>query len=211
MFAGALKVHRQKLLEHVKANRKKHEEAYKQAAAEYKNQAKEAIETVFQQAQEMMRKKRDEALRDLRSYDPKAPEKCSHYWTISESRYASLAKPVSFLKHYDMAIQLLEWDTREIILLSMAQVRCLVMDRWEGGSELNALSDSAGFQGAQGAQGFQGACGPEAAAAKLQLMMGRQISQHASLPHGDDLTEFSDLFATADVQEEEEAVAGAAD
>lgn len=105
---------KQKLLDHLVANRDKHVQDYAEAISIYRKVLVEKFESILEKA--------------------KAGEDVEHG--------ILLTKPVSYVKDYDEAIALLEWNEETEVVLDRAEFNKYVQDEWGWKQTFDAIGAS---------------------------------------------------------------------
>lgn len=132
-------VDRAKLLARLKDNRDAHVAEYEAAVEGYLSLAREKIKEQYAAALAELDKARVRAEQELEVFDPaKAQDSIVFCRGIS----FNLTAPRCYQDAYDQAIEMLEWDTREVVELNATEFRCFVMNKWDWMQSFKAVSET---------------------------------------------------------------------
>jgi hypothetical protein len=116
------------LLETLKKNRADHLREYEKAVSGYLSEARRRLEGEFEKAQVELQKAFRRTQQELEIFDPK---KTTDTIVFCRGISFTLTAPRNFVDAYDQAIQMMEWETREEVELSVTEFRCFVMNKWD--------------------------------------------------------------------------------
>lgn len=126
-----VKVNRVRLLDQLKANKEKHIEEYNAALAAYRDKfdskLKEACIQADRELNAAFERERD-ALAALKDDD--IPERRDIVALIS-AVHVEMPVPRSYAEAYSAAIDMVEWETSEIMELTATEFNCFVRDKWD--------------------------------------------------------------------------------
>ena len=122
-------VKRTDLLETLKANRVKHQDAYREAVAGYREEAKQSL---LRQVEKARRAIDDNAAMldsKIDRFDPYDPMQ-NQVLVLGQVSF-TLEVPTDHTKSYDVAISMAEWEVGDTIELTQSQFQCFVLDDWD--------------------------------------------------------------------------------
>lgn len=125
------KVNRVKLLQTLQKNRAKHKEDYEESLSAFKQVAKNQVEESCAKAIKEIEEQKllfNERI-DLLKKDEIPKE--SPYVNIANRLTVELSIPHSYLDEYDTAIEMLNWDVEENVLLTSKEFKCFIQDDWD--------------------------------------------------------------------------------
>lgn len=128
-------VSRTELLARLKLNREKHRSEYEQAVAAYPEQLRRKLRVAVENAVTKLNREWARVgaqLDDMSAEDvPGQPDVIK----LCDSVYAKLPTPRSYDREYEAAIEMIEWDKRDLIELTYAEFQCFVRDIWDWSDE----------------------------------------------------------------------------
>lgn len=135
-----VKVNRLRLLEVLKANREKHLAVFNEAMAGYKELALKKVEEAFAGLEDRLAKKKVEITARIESFTPETADEFSDWLTILEAVTVSLKKPVSYAGAYDAAVDMFDFEVRDEVELSGAELQCFIRDVWDWSYEFTTTN-----------------------------------------------------------------------
>ena len=130
-------VHTADLLETLRANRDQHVMEYKQAVEGYLEKAKSLLSEEFGRAKVKLNESYTRAKSELELFDP---EKAEDTIVFCRSIQFTLKAPRDHSDAYDQAIKMMNWESRETVMLTTTEFRCFVMNNWDWTDEFQAIS-----------------------------------------------------------------------
>lgn len=127
-------VQRTQLLDKLRTNKEKHLAEYAEALAGYKELATEKLKKAYENAKGSLEKNLERGLKKISEFDPEN-DRYSDYLTLIDSEVVELPVPKNYSEEYDAAIDMVFWDTREVLELTHAEFTCFVRDRWDWTSD----------------------------------------------------------------------------
>lgn len=138
--ARKVEVNRQELLKKLKENLAKHIVDYNNAMSGYKNLLSSKIDEGYVNAKVTIEENYNKIKEKVGKFTNEDISKQKDMFTIMDGIYVSMKVPKIFDKEYQMAIDIFEWDVREIVQLSYAEFTCFVLDQWDWQSEFKSIS-----------------------------------------------------------------------
>lgn len=111
---------RTKLLDALRKNRKEHERIY--------NEALQGFETELNEALQGFKLRLDEYIDGLNLET--APGRIKEYNWRTFTKSLNLTPPENYLKAYDEAIKIFEWEERDLVELTVSEVLKFCEDQW---------------------------------------------------------------------------------
>jgi len=133
-------VNRMKLLETLKSNREKHQKAYREAVAGYREAATEALNEQVAKARMAIEDNAAMIAVKIERFDPDDP--LSNQVVVLGQMAFTLEVPKDHTKSYDVAIEMAEWEVDDNIKLTQSQFQCFVMDDWDWKPSFEHLNKS---------------------------------------------------------------------
>lgn len=135
-----VEVSRLKLLEILKSNREKHVTDYQEAVEGYKAMALQKLQEGYEASKIKLERNLERGKLTISDFDPSDPSKTSDYIVLVDAVSVSLKVPRNFSKEYDAAIDMANWDIRDVLELTHAEFQCFVRDVWEWSNDFTAIS-----------------------------------------------------------------------
>lgn len=124
-------VSRDKLLDVLRTNRTKHLFNYNAAMEGYKAFATEKINEAFTGLARKLNKQKAEMLAKIDTFSPETASKFSDSLQILQGVWVELKVPVSYVEHYDAAIEMTQAEVHDVMQLTGAEFECFWRDRWD--------------------------------------------------------------------------------
>ena len=124
-------VNRKKLLETLTANREQHQNDYEKAMEGYIQALKDKVAEGFEGAKNQLEKRQKEITHKLDGLTQDDIPNQQDYFTVVDRIVVEMRVPKSYSEAYDSAIALAEYDVRDILELSMAEVNCFMRNQWD--------------------------------------------------------------------------------
>lgn len=121
MNSGTTTIKREVLLEHIKANREKHEEEYEKASSDYNTAVKEKIKDHIEALQELL----NTGCTDAGDIN-----------ILHNDVWGELDKPENHTKVFSDALQMLELNPNDEVVLTFEQFQQFVNNEWRWKSRL---------------------------------------------------------------------------
>jgi len=127
------------LLEKLRTNLSQHQADYEEAVGSYKQKRKHLLQEAFDAATHKLAKSRKEQLDRLDLLTQEELLEEPDTIMLCRAITLDLQVPRNYAEAYETAIQMLEWETRETVELSMAEFNCFVQDKWEWKNEFTRV------------------------------------------------------------------------
>lgn len=128
MEARKIKVNRAELVAKLAVNREQHARDYEEAVKGYKEEVHKFIDLTYDELAYAIGDLQLEAHSRVDDYfDGKKVD----FQSVLEPRYFEKSPPKSYLDHYDTAIAMFSWETKDEVELSYAEFNCFVRDLWD--------------------------------------------------------------------------------
>lgn len=135
-----IQVNRKELLNKLRTNRLIHIQEYKQALAGYKDSLQEKMEEAFKKAAANLSQKYTAFKDKLEVLSDEEILKQPDSITLIDEVWVEMKVPKSYEKEYDAAIDMVNWDVRDVLELTHAEFTCFVRDQWDWTSSFSAIS-----------------------------------------------------------------------
>jgi hypothetical protein len=126
-----VRVERDKLLATLKANRESHLREYTQARSVYRQRLLQRVQAAFADAAMDLEEKRQALVAKIEGLSEEDIDKQVDTFKVVDSVRIEMRVPRSYVKEYDLAIRMVDWDTRAELELSYAEFCCFVLDQWD--------------------------------------------------------------------------------
>lgn len=129
--ARKVEVNRVDLLITLKKNRTVHVSEYNAAMAGYKELLIEKINEAFLKARTVLMKEGSELVEKVNAFTDEDISKQNDHFQVVKGVAVEMIVPRSHEKEYDAAIDMVDWDVREVLELSNSEFVCFVRDEWD--------------------------------------------------------------------------------
>lgn len=131
MSEKVIPVDRSKLHKQLLDNKVKHVADYNEAMQTYKEVLLQRIESSFKDARYNLDKAYDKIRSTTISLKDENIGKQSEVVVLLERQTLGMPVPRSYESEYDVAIEMVLWDTRDVIELTYSEFVCFVQDKWD--------------------------------------------------------------------------------
>ena len=132
-----VEVDRKKLIEILVRNKDNHIMDYRQAVNGYVETAMEKLRTANEKAKQDIEDYFNVAMNKIKRFNPDDPGNDS-YFTLVKGVTVDLPIPRCYADEYDTAIQIANWDVNDTMVLTGAEFRCFVEDKWDWKDDFEA-------------------------------------------------------------------------
>lgn len=135
-----VEVNRERLLETLHSNKRKHVQEYQEAMQGYKSILLDKIKQEFQRAAKQLIESQKSIESKVASFTDEDISKQRDYFTIVDAISIEMKVPRSYEKEYNAAIDIASWDVNETMELTHAEFTCFVRDEWDWKQNFEAIS-----------------------------------------------------------------------
>lgn len=133
-------VNRQKLIETLKSNQTSHVAKFNESLSGYVIKAREMMASSYADEMAAAQRRYLKSIADIDAFDATKPEKMPSTWRVCDPVIISIPVPRNYTDMYRTAIDMMEWDTRDVIELTYAEFQCFVQDEWDWKAEFDQIT-----------------------------------------------------------------------
>lgn len=126
-----VEVERLELLKKLRENKEEHIKQYEAAISGYKDAVLTQLEDKVQKAKEKLEKRYQESKDRISKFSQEELEDFGDYINLIDSITINLPLPRNYAEHYDLAIDMIQWDVRPNVILTGAEFQCFVRNEWD--------------------------------------------------------------------------------
>ena len=135
-----VEVDRTKLLDTLRDNREKHISDYKEAVSGYKDTLLKQLDIAYKKGKDELDKSINEQILKAKALTEEDISKQKDYIQLINNQNVHMPVPRSYEEEYNTAIDMMEWDVRDVVILTYAEFVCFIQDKWDWKVEFDLVS-----------------------------------------------------------------------